>query len=104
MARRLETTAANIATDIHRITARAGTIQLQATYACLLKIGLIQQKKNSEERKWDELFDFFVNGLGVFLAREAVVACLHFRGQSLKFIPIERRAHDVKRKLLASTW
>ena len=99
-----EATAASIVTNIHRVAAKAGAIQLQATYACLLKIGLIQQKKTSQEKKWEELFSFFNNDLGVFLAREAIVACLHFRGQSLKFIPIERRANDVKRKLLASTW
>jgi hypothetical protein len=64
----------------------------------------LQQKKAREDEKWEELFDFFCNDLGVFLAREAVIACLHFRGQGLRFIPIERRAQNVKRKLMASAW
>ena len=77
---------------------------LQVIYACLLKIGILQHRKADEHQKLAELFEFFGNDIGAFMFREAVAACLHFRGQSGRLIPVQVGAKDVKKRLMASTW
>lgn len=79
-------------------------VHLLAIYATLLKIGLLSLSKYSVVDKFTKLCDFFQNELGVFLVREAVVACLHFSNRHRQFIPVQRGSMRVRRRLLASSW
>ena len=79
-------------------------IHIQAIYAALLKIGLINLQKYEFSKKSEILFDFFHNELGVFLLRESILACLHFAGKSGKLIPVQPGAKKIRRNLLASAW
>jgi hypothetical protein len=99
-----ELAAASVARDFYHFEMDSISHVLQVIYACLLKIGILQHRKADEHQKLAELFEFFGNDIGAFMLREAVAACLHFRGQSRRLIPIQFGAKDVKKKLMASAW
>lgn len=94
----------SIAKNIHANTITEVSVHIQATYACLLKIGLIHHKKVDVTKKIEMFFDFLHNEIGVFMAVEAVLACLQFSGKGGSLIPIEAGARDVRKKLIASAW
>ena len=78
---------------------------LQSIYACLLKMGILNSAKQSQQRKMEGFFSFLHNDLGALFLREALIAGLHFRGKAFNLAPINPRTKiDLKTRLLASTW
>ena len=73
-----------------------------------LKIGILQHRKADEHQKLAELFEFFGNDIGAFMLREAVAACLHFRGARAGVLDPRFNCcgakENVKKRLMASTW
>jgi hypothetical protein len=94
----------NLAKGISELEFEEMWIFIQATYAALLKIGLIGLERSDSFRKVEKTLEFFHNDLGVLLLREAVLSCLHFEGKSGQLIPLQVGAKGVRRKLLASAW
>ena len=80
-------------------------VNLQATYACLLKAGILNCAKVSQQRKMEQFFEFLHNELGCLMAREALVAGLHFRSKAGNLIPINPNyKKDFKVMMMASSW
>jgi hypothetical protein len=78
---------------------------LQLTYACLLKAGILNSAKISQRRKMETFFDFVRSQLGLQLAREELVAGLHFRSKAGNLIPIHPNyKKDFKARIMASAW
>ena len=99
-----ETASYNLAKATSALNFDEMWIFIQATYATLLKIGLIGLEKSDSFRKVENILEFLHNDLGVLLLREAVLSCLHFEGKSGRLIPLQPGAKEVRRRLLASAW
>jgi len=78
---------------------------IQATYICLLKIGILQQSKRTFEYKFRSTIEFCKKELGVFMLREVLIAALYFSGRIGKLIPIGRGAGSkVLGRVRSSAW
>jgi len=78
---------------------------LQATYACLLKAGILNCTKISQRRKMEQFFEFLHKELGCLMLREALIAGLHFRNKAGNLIPISPNyKKDFRTTMMASSW
>ena len=79
-------------------------IYIQAIYATLLKINLLNRQRVNIFEKLHLLFNFFQEEIGIFLAREAFIACLHFTGRTGKFLSFKKDSVETQKNTLASAW